>query len=99
MSLELRAISYTRDWNYQSEWSTSFEHAVRDSIDAIAKGDSHYYRGVGIEDEIGATQRIMGNLIEHLVKKGLMNNKEFQTILEQHDYRPDFKLVEVENNV
>lgn len=95
MTLELRGISYTRDWNYESEWPTSFEHAVSSSIDDIA----YSFREVGIEPKIGATQRIMGNLIEHLVQKGLMNNKEFQTVLEQNDYCPNFKLVEVEDNV
>lgn len=95
MSLKLRGISYTRNCNYDSEWPTSFNHALGDSIDKIAKGDPYSFRNVGIEDELKATQKVMANLIEHLVRKGLMNNEEFQTILEQNDHLPDFKLVEV----
>jgi hypothetical protein len=95
MSLKLRGISYTRDWNYKSEWPTSFDHALRDSIDKSAKGES--FRDVRIEDKLEATQKVMANLIEHLVRKDLMDNEEFQTILEQNDYRPEFKLVEVED--
>jgi hypothetical protein len=97
MSLKLRGISYTRDWNYNSEWPTNFDHALRESIDKIAKGDSYSSRVVRIEDELEATQKVMANLIEHLVRKGLMNNEEFQMILEQNDHLPDFKLVEVED--
>lgn len=94
MTLELRAIYYDyHTGNYKSELSTSYENAVTRSVyNNASSGD---YRSPSLESQLEETQNVMGRLIEHLVNKGLLNNEDFQEILDINECRPDFKLVEV----
>jgi hypothetical protein len=35
----------------------------------------------------------MANIVEHLVKKNLMNSEEFRTVFEQSEHRPQYELL------
>lgn len=90
--MKLVALSYRHSSDAASSWWASYEHAVKDRIYDIAKGD-YRYDSPPLEKQLETTQRIIGNLIEHLVNRGLMNNDEFQNVLEISSHRPEFKLV------
>lgn len=91
--MKLVALSYRHSSDVASSWETSYEHAVKDRVYDIAKGDFCYGSRPPLERQLEATQQIMANLIEHLVDRGLMNNDEFQNVLEISLHRPEFKLV------
>lgn len=90
--MKLVGLSYRHSSNVDSSWHTSYEHAVKDRVYDIAKGD-YNYDSPSLEKQLKATQKIIANLIEHLVDRGLMDNDEFQNVLEISSHRPEFKLV------
>lgn len=51
------------------------------------------------EDVLKEFQSIMGRLITHLVKKGLINNDDLMDILNENSYNRRFEVVEVEDEV
>lgn len=90
--MKLLALSYRHSTDVVSSWETSYEHAVKERVYDIAKGE-YSYDSPPLEKQLETTQRIIGNLIEHLVNRGLMSNDEFKNVLEITSYRPEFKLV------
>lgn len=96
MKLTPVGLSYCHSKEDATEYPTSYEAAVVRSINSFAKGE-YGYESPSLEKQLRATQTVMANLIEHLVNRGLMNNEEFQSVLEQNQYRPEFKLAPNEN--
>lgn len=90
--MKLVALSYRHSSDADSSWHASFEHAVKDRVYNLAKGE-YSYDNPSLEKQLETTQRIMGNLIENLVSRGLMDNDEFQNVLEISPHRPEYKLV------
>lgn len=90
--MKLVALSYRHSSDVTSSWETSYEHAVKDRVYELATGD-YRYDSPPLEKKLETTQKIIANLIEHLVNRGLMNNDEFQNVLEISTYHPEFKLV------
>lgn len=86
-------LSYRHSNDDVREYPTNYEAVVVRSVSNIARGE-YSYESPCLEKGVRATHTIIANLIEHLVNKGLMNNEEFQKVLEQNEYRPEFKLVE-----
>lgn len=95
--MKLVALSYQHFSDVHSSWNASYEHAVKDRVYDIAKGD-YCYGSPPLERQLETTQKIIANLIEHLVNRGLMNNDEFQSVLEISSCRPEFKLVPDEDD-
>lgn len=85
-------LSYRHSSDDVSEYPASYRKAVRDRIYNIARGD-YSWEYPSLENQLGATQRILANVIELLVNKGMMNSEEFQEVLEISSHRPDYKLI------
>jgi hypothetical protein len=88
MTLKLYGISYERNTWKKSNYGASFDSAVRDFIN-----NKDSWERNGLEDQLERTQQLMANIVEHLVKKNLMNNEEFQTVFEQSRHRPEYELL------
>lgn len=89
MTLNLYGISYERNtWNKESNYGMPFDSAVRDFVN-----NKESWERNALEGQLERTQRLMANIVEHLVKKGLMNNEEFQTVFEQSKHRPYYELL------
>lgn len=88
MTLKLYGISYERNTWKKSNYGASFISAVRDFIN----GKEIWERN-GLEDQLERTQQLMANIVEHLVKKNLMDSEEFRTVFEQSEHRPQYELL------
>lgn len=89
MTLELYGIDYDRNsFKKSGNYGMPFDCAVRDFVN-----NKESWERNALEDQLERTQKLMANIVEHLVKKGLMNNEEFQTVFEQSEYLPKYELL------
>ena len=88
MTLNLYGISYERNTWKKSNYGMPFDSAVRDFVN-----NKESWERNALEDQLERTQQLMANIVEHLVKKNLMNNEEFWTVFEQSEHRPDYELL------
>jgi hypothetical protein len=82
MTLELYGIDYEPNYRMPFHWAV---------IDFVNNNESRDRNA--LEDQLKRTQQLMANIVEHLVKKGLMDNEEFQKVFEQSEYRPKYELL------
>lgn len=89
MTLKLYGIDYERNsFKKSGNYGLPFDCAVRDFVNNKESWDRN-----ALEDQLERTQQLMANIVEHLVKKGLMNSEEFQTVFEQSEHRPQYELL------
>jgi len=88
MTLKLYGISYDRNTWKKINYGAPFDRAVRDFVN-----NKDSWERNALEDQLERTQQLMANIVEHLVKKNLMNNEEFRTVFEQSEHRPQYELL------
>ena len=80
-------------------WCENVEADAESLIAISIRNHFNRYSTIREEAVLEEFQSIMGRLITHLVKKGLINNDDLMDILNENSYNRRFEVVEVEDEV